>query len=521
MPSPDFSQYVDLTLYDKSPSELYLNAVDYAQTVALPEFNPRVGSIEDALLQAVSFATAELAGTINRLPDGLMEGILNLYGFERQQSVSARITVNVTVVDSAGATIPAGALFSYTSEGDEGLETYFFATVQDLVVAVGDTTGTVEAEALVTGIMPTLSDGTDLTLVSGVSRILSASTSGDMTQGEEEETDISYFTRGAAFLASRSNSLATSTQIQNYLPTYVAEIQRAYVSDLTRFKYMRVSSVTRTGEVVTAVIDGLGSSWDTPTDTLTFLSTEVTAGDRVIVRYANDTEADVPINGTATSGTPYTVLTATYSVSEGTFTLEFQTSVSADVAQEYLPMTTAPHHYHEEVGHVEGDTYIEILLVPDDYNEVAGHVGLVFGNSSAAPLETTGYLNVQNEIRGKSIAGLTFTSIAPILVPVTINAEIEHLASYGAVSVRQAVETALSEYVSAESWAFGKNIYVNNLIGVAASVAGVSRVASLTLSISTSDFSDLAEYSALEGGYITFAYPFCLPTSTVTVSGVA
>lgn len=521
MPSPDFSQYIDLTLYDKSPSELYLNAVDYAQTVALPEFNPRVGSIEDALLQAVSFATAELAGTINRLPDGLMEGILNLYGFERQQSISARITVNVTVVDSAGATIPAGALFSYTTEGEEGLETYFFATVQDLVVPSGDTTGTVEAEALVTGVMPTLSDGTDLTLVSGVSRILSASTLGNMTQGEEEETDISYFTRGAAFLASRSNSLATSTQIQNYLPTYIAEIQRAYVSDLTRFKYMRVASVTRTGEEVTAVIEGLGASWDTPTDTLTFLSTEVSAGDRVIVRYVDDAEADVPVNGTATSGLLYEVTFATYDVAEGTFTLQFRTSLSVDAAQEYLPIATAPHHYHEEVGHVEGDTYIEILLAPDDYNEVAGHVGLAFGNASAAPLETTGYLNVQNEVRGKSIAGLTFTSIAPIPVPVTIDVEIEHLSSYGAVSVRQAVETALSEYVSSESWPFGQNIYVNSLIGIASSVAGVSRVASLTLSIATGDFSDLAEYSILEGGYISFSYPFCLPTSTVTVSGVA
>jgi len=51
MPSPDFSQYIDLTTDDRTAEDLYDEAVEYAR-IALPEFTPRVGTIEDSILQA-------------------------------------------------------------------------------------------------------------------------------------------------------------------------------------------------------------------------------------------------------------------------------------------------------------------------------------------------------------------------------------------------------------------------------------------------------------------------------------
>ena len=52
MASPDFSEYIDLTINDLQPPDIYSLAREYA-LVSLPEFNPRTGTVEDAVLQAM------------------------------------------------------------------------------------------------------------------------------------------------------------------------------------------------------------------------------------------------------------------------------------------------------------------------------------------------------------------------------------------------------------------------------------------------------------------------------------
>ena len=79
MTSPNFSQYIDLTVSDLNVVDIYDDSVEYAQT-NLPEFNPRVGTIENAILEAVSYQTGNIVTAINRLPDGLMEGLLSING---------------------------------------------------------------------------------------------------------------------------------------------------------------------------------------------------------------------------------------------------------------------------------------------------------------------------------------------------------------------------------------------------------------------------------------------------------
>jgi len=512
MPAPDFSPYVDLTIYDKAPGDIYYDAISYAQTVALPEFNPRAGSIEDALLQAFSYASSEIIGSLNRIPNGLLEGILNLYGFERVQSISARLTVQVTMYNDDGTTIPAGALFSYDIEG----ETFFFATVADMVVGVGDFTDSVEAECLTVGTIGAIPDGTSLTPVSGVAGVVSAISVGEMTQGQDEETDISYFTRGVVFLASRSNSLATATQTQNFLGTYSPEIQRAYVSDLTKFKYLRVSSITRDGNTATAVVNVGTGGFTNITDDATFLPAEVTVGtSRVIVRYVEEGPALTPINGTAIAGDPFKITACSYSSGTGNLTVSWY-SASADSNAIYSPAADAPFHTltADQIG---ADPYIEILVQPDDYNDIAGAVGLVFGTSSALPLTNSAYFAVQSEVQGLSVAGLTFTSIAPIRVGLDVEVTIEHLSTYGAIATRQAVSTALQNYLSASSWQFAKSIYSNSLIGIASGVAGVDRVGTLTFSA----VGDMASLATLTDGVMSFAYPFVIPyIDTISVTGI-
>ncbi|MBV5280155.1 MAG: hypothetical protein J0651_02510, partial [Actinobacteria bacterium] len=75
----DFSQYVDLTIYDKEPGDMYLEAIEMAR-LTLPEFSLRTGTVEDAMFQAMAWIGWVNATSINRIPDRLMAGILSMMG---------------------------------------------------------------------------------------------------------------------------------------------------------------------------------------------------------------------------------------------------------------------------------------------------------------------------------------------------------------------------------------------------------------------------------------------------------
>ena len=86
--SPDVSPYVDLTLFDSSSQAIFEKALDYA-LVALPELQPREGSIETILLQAVSLEVQYAIYAINRLPGAVVEVLLRLLDIERNTGARA------------------------------------------------------------------------------------------------------------------------------------------------------------------------------------------------------------------------------------------------------------------------------------------------------------------------------------------------------------------------------------------------------------------------------------------------
>ena len=124
MTSPNFSQYIDLTVSDLNVVDIYDDSVEYAQT-NLPEFNPRVGTIENAILEAVSYQTGNIVTAINRLPDGLMEGLLSLMGFDRIEATQASGTVTIELIINTGSTILAGTAFSFDVYDAEGVLTQY------------------------------------------------------------------------------------------------------------------------------------------------------------------------------------------------------------------------------------------------------------------------------------------------------------------------------------------------------------------------------------------------------------
>jgi hypothetical protein len=135
MPSPDFSNYIDLTPYDAQPSDIYASAVEYA-TTSMPDFSPRTGTVEDAMLQSMSYVSGFLVAAINRLPNSLMEGVLNVFGFERTEATLSSGTVVLTLLGDEG-TIFAGTQFSYEEIVDGQINQYVFTALDDTSVADG------------------------------------------------------------------------------------------------------------------------------------------------------------------------------------------------------------------------------------------------------------------------------------------------------------------------------------------------------------------------------------------------
>jgi hypothetical protein len=121
----DFSEYVDLTVYDKQPGDMYLEAIEMAR-LTMPEFTLRAGTVEDAIFQAMSWIGWVNATAMNRIPDRLMSGILSMMGVTINLSSSAQMSVTVTADSYEGATIPPGTVFGNTVTFEDEVLEYIF-----------------------------------------------------------------------------------------------------------------------------------------------------------------------------------------------------------------------------------------------------------------------------------------------------------------------------------------------------------------------------------------------------------
>ena len=252
MPSPDFSNYIDLTINDLQPGDIYDAAVEYART-ALPEFAPRSGTVEDALLQATSYAAGETVGAINRLPDGLMEGVLRFMDILRREATFGSASIEFTL-GSAGDTVPAGTIAVYeTTDGDVRVQ-YPFELTSEVTADAGETTVVGIATSQVAGILPTITSGTTLILAQPSAIVLAAETTGAITQGARPETQTEYFNRATSKLESLSSVLATARQVENYILTTYPEVHRCKVYDLTEVvAYEAASTATNASRSGTSV----------------------------------------------------------------------------------------------------------------------------------------------------------------------------------------------------------------------------------------------------------------------------
>lgn len=236
----DFSEYVYLVPLDVSPTAVYLDAIEYAK-IALPEFQPRQGTPEDAILQAISYISALNISAINRLPDRLMSGIVGMMGVEVDDGQQAVIDVEFTCIDYDGTTVPQGTIVRYDYEFLGEQKSVYFETVEEGVIDAITFTGSeplptvvVEARAIDVGSILPISVGTELSIDTPTSNIVGATVDAFVSNGINPETTEAFLNRAVKFLGSLSSSFARASQVDGYvLSEFASTVSRCKTYDLT------------------------------------------------------------------------------------------------------------------------------------------------------------------------------------------------------------------------------------------------------------------------------------------------
>lgn len=465
MASPDFREYIDLTVHDRQPSEIYQDSIDYAR-VAVPELDIRPGTVEDALFQAMAYVSGETIASINRLPNGLMEGILKLFGFSRLSASFATATVAFSIVDSNGIVIPAGTQVGYTSTVD-GVSTFHtFSTTSDIEVTSGSSTsGAVEIIADLSGVKPSITAGTNMVIVTTAPRLLSATLDSDLVNGASSEADNAYFGRGTTFLGGLSNALTTVSQMQARVLTDYPDVHRCKFYDLTQISFLTPSDLTRDGanEVTVTLASGHG----------------ITTGDAIRIVDATPSSFDGDHVVTGSSAT----------------TVTFDQSGDAE--------SSTVHGTLFKLNDLD-------LTASDIVGSVVGVVCLEDGNR----LPLADITLIQEDISDKSVAGLEITLIHPIIVPFDVGVTIRTTVGFSTVTVGDAVDLMLTDLLSTNGWLWDDTVRRNYIVARVSQIAGVEYVTDVTITLDPA----YSAFATVSSGDLEFTHKGALPLANVTVS---
>lgn len=313
----DFSQYISLRPFDASPTAIYLDAIDYAR-IALPEFQPRQGTPEDAILQAVSYISSLNISAINRLPDRLMAGLVGMMGVSLDDGSKTVVDIQFTATTTDGATIPQGTVVRYDYEFLGERNSVYFETTEELTILAVDPedalpSGVVEASCLVVGTTIPLANETQLEIETPTADILNCQLYGTVTEGTNPETEVEYLTRAVNFLSSLSSAFAKAEQVDSYIASnYGSTISRSKTYDLTNPNGDYLLSDPDEVGYVTLFVYGINdfATSEQKTDLLADIQGRSIAGLEIGIQDSNIIELEVSTSVTHTSDYESTVISS-------------------------------------------------------------------------------------------------------------------------------------------------------------------------------------------------------------------
>ena len=230
----DFSDYINLTIHDKDAGQLYREMIEVGRSV-MPDFNLRRGTLEDALFQSAAFLGATATNSINRVPNGLMQGLVSLMGYERPIGIRATATAEVVLYGTTGEVIPTGTEFRYRYVNTTaGYETdYLFVASEDtIIVDGGPPTGTINLVSSSFEEMPEPVVGTTTLMPLSTDTEINTVTFTSFQNGLNPLTDQEYLNSAKTFLESISTTFVTAKQLEAAILVNFSYVSRCKVYDL-------------------------------------------------------------------------------------------------------------------------------------------------------------------------------------------------------------------------------------------------------------------------------------------------
>jgi hypothetical protein len=450
----DFSQYVDLTIYDKEPGDMYLEAIEMAR-LTLPEFSLRTGTVEDAMFQAMAWIGWVNATSVNRIPDRLMAGILSMMGITINLSSSAQMNVTVTADSYEGATIPIGTVFGYTSIFEDEVIEYVFMTVEALEILADESpspgdpfpSGTVLTECITPGVIPSITAATPLNLLTPSTSIISAEASSYFQNGVNNESSSGFLSRAVSYLSSLSSTLVKASQVDSFVSnTYSGLVGRVRTYDLTdgdpdtgdiaTSKTKTITNVSRNSSNIATITIGSGHQFQ--------------AGDKVTI--SGLTSPNTAYNGVGVELTAVGASTISYA----------NTGASGSSAA-----TGTVKKGIESVGNIavfvygNGDFIDTLVQIPD----------------------------IQSAIIDKALPGLIVNVANFELLSASITASIVLDSNYDQEPLQQTIENSIVEYLSPGVYPTSEDILrANQVIALISAIPGVRYVSSLSLAPGTGNW---------------------------------
>lgn len=445
----DFSDYVNLSIFDKDPGDIYLDSIELAR-VTLPDFNLRIGTPEDAIFQAAAYISALNINAINRLPNRLMAGLVSILGYQRQDAVAAEVDVEITIGDYDGGTIPAGAVFVYDSVFEDELQQFAFTTISpltldptDLDVSSAYPSDVVTVRCIQAGVIPPLQSGAELSVLASGTDIISVvvATPSNFANGLNADLDQEYLYKAATYLRSLTSALNRPNQVDSYvLTTYPSLVGRVKTYDLTNGDDTSGDiSINRSAGVITTHMSAGIATIETDAPHL----------------FVVDDVIDLDIFTSSVSATFNGTHTLSDIPTDTTFKFSYGASTSASTS-------------------VSGSAYAG--------QDVSGFITVVAYGLNV-DLTANEKASLQEDISAKATAGLIVDVIGPSLVEMSITGSIALSERYDQTALIANIENALVEYLSPAQYPFTYDrIRPNQLIALISSIPGVVYVASLEIS---------------------------------------
>lgn len=228
MPSPDVADYIGLELLDLDAQRLVEQAIASA-AVKWTDWTPREGNTEVVLLELLAAMTEEEVYALNRIGDGVVERVLRLAGLERDLGAAAAASVTFTAGDADGYTVPAGTIVRLDTASVEDLD---LATDVDLVIAPGQTTGTVAATATVVGTAGNgIPPGAVLEVLDSLTGIEGAELATLTAGGRAAEDSATFLARATPRLSTFTTTLVRPQDVEAYIASTNPGIVRVKVLD--------------------------------------------------------------------------------------------------------------------------------------------------------------------------------------------------------------------------------------------------------------------------------------------------